>query len=74
MGPQARLEGHPHPAPAKERFMSGSGSPGRLQDNLSRDSGVGGLKVGQQNNLRGLVTRTSTFVMPPSINIAHGLI
>ena len=45
MGPQARLEGCPHPAPAKERFMSGSGSPGRLQDNLSRDSGVGGLKV-----------------------------
>ena len=42
MGPQARLEGCPHPAPAKERFMSGSGSPGRLQDNLSRDSGVGG--------------------------------
>ena len=68
MGPQARLEGHPHPAPAKERFMSGSGSPGRLQDNLSRDSGVGGLKVS------GLVTRTSTFIMPPSINIAHDLI
>ena len=57
MGPQARLEGCPHPAPAKERFMSGSGSPGRLQDNLSRDSGVGGLKVS-------LVTRTSTFIMP----------
>ena len=59
MGPQARLEGCPHPAPAKERFMSGSGSPGRLQDNLSRDSGVGGLKVS-------LVTRTSTFMMPKS--------
>ena len=57
MGPQARLEGCPHPAPAKERFMSGSGSPGRLQDNLSRDSGVGGLKVS-------LVTRTSSFIMP----------
>ena len=57
MGPQARLEGCPHPAPAKERFMSGSGSPGRLQDNLSRDSGVGGLKVS-------LVTHTSTFIMP----------
>ena len=57
MGPQARLEGCPHTAPAKERFMSGSGSPGRLQDNLSRDSGVGGLKVS-------LVTRTSTFIMP----------
>ena len=57
MGPQARLEGCPHPAPAKERFMSGSGSPGRLQDNLSRDSGVGGLKVS-------LVTRTSKFIMP----------
>ena len=55
MGPQARLEGCPHPAPAKERFMSGSGSPGRLQDNLSRDSGVGGLKVS-------LVTRTSTLI------------
>ena len=52
MGPQARLEGCPHPAPAKERFMSGSGSPGRLQDNLSRDSGVGGLKVSRQNNLQ----------------------
>ena len=52
MGPQARLEGCPHPAPAKERFMSGSGSPGRLQDNLSRDSGVGGLKVSRQNSLQ----------------------
>ena len=65
MGPQARLEGCPHPAPAKERFMSGSGSPGRLQDNLSRDSGVGGLKVSDRRIVpSGLVTRTSTFIMP----------
>ena len=36
---------------AKERLLSSngsgsvSGSPGRIQDNVSRDSGIGGLKV-----------------------------
>ena len=58
MGPQARQISHRFSlisdldaltAAAKERLMSGSGSvsgsPGRLQDNISRDSGIGCLKV-----------------------------
>ena len=58
MGPQTRQISHRFSiisdldsltAAAKERLMSGSGSvsgsPGRLQDNISRDSGIGGLKV-----------------------------
>ena len=59
MGPQPRQISHRFSiisdldtltAAAKERLMSGSGSvsgsPGRLQDNISRDSGIGCLKVG----------------------------
>ena len=54
MGPQPRLMSHRFSIGAdldtvsgmKERqMMSGSGSPGRLQDNISRDSGIGCLKV-----------------------------
>ena len=52
MGPQARLSGLEAGSvisvrpDLKERLMSGSGSPGRLgPDNVSRDSGIGCLKV-----------------------------
>ena len=52
MGPQARLSGLEAGSvisvrpDIKERLMSGSGSPGRLgPDNVSRDSGIGCLKV-----------------------------
>ena len=52
MGPQARHSGLEAGSviglrpDIKERLMSGSGSPGRLgPDNVSRDSGIGCLKV-----------------------------
>ena len=55
MGPQARLSGLEAGSvisvrpDLKERLMSGSGSPGRLgPDNVSRDSGIGCLKVSQR--------------------------
>ena len=64
MGPQPRQISHRFSiisdldtltAAAKERLMSGSGSvsgsPGRLQDNISRDSGIGCLKVSQNLGL-----------------------
>ena len=64
MGPQPRQISHRFSiisdldtltAAAKERLMSGSGSvsgsPGRLQDNISRDSGIGCLKVSIATNL-----------------------
>ena len=52
MGPggKARYGEYDHLITVKERAMqsgsgSVSGSPGRMQDNVSRDSGIGGLKV-----------------------------
>ena len=78
MGPQPRQISHRFSiisdldsltAAAKERLMSGShggsvsGSPGRLQDNISRDSGIGCLKV--SNSSRAWVTQlqaTSSLV------------
>jgi len=56
MGPggKARYGEYDHLITVKERAMqsgsgSVSGSPGRMQDNVSRDSGIGGLKEGGLN-------------------------
>ena len=56
MGPQGKVTSRftmipdlDHHAAVKERMISGSGSvsgsPGRIHDNISRDSGIGCLKV-----------------------------
>ena len=56
MGPQGKVTSRfsmtpdlDHLAATKERMISGSGSvsgsPGRIHDNISRDSGIGCLKV-----------------------------
>ena len=49
----------------KERLLSSgsvSGSPGRLHDNVSRDSGVGGLKVGNASRLNIFLSIQRFFV------------
>ena len=82
MGPQPRQISHRFSiisdldsltAAAKERLMSGSGSvsgsPGRLQDNISRDSGIGCLKVSSQSSPLSYMDVGSPGELPATISL-----